>query len=472
MKFNKKILLIVISIISVLIIGYTFVYSILYDYYSGGVNIIEVPHLPNDSVNVILPEIEASEVIDNNLFNLDAILKEDIKKEGVFNILLVGLDARNYETYSRSDSMILVSYDMNTQDVKLVSFMRDNWVYLTDRGWSRINAATAYGGVGLLINTINDNFDLDIQYYVQIKFDDFKKVIAILGGIDVELTEAEINYINGKLHTDDNDWNNDIDAEPGVVHLNGSQALWHCRNRTIGNSDFSRTERQREVLSLLIDKARTMSPTEIINLVYQMKDYVNMNIPLDLILSLVGSATNLSDIEVESYSIPFEGMYKFANKNGASVIELNLKENAMKLHEILGLDPESVEIEHLSDRNNYNYRRPSSENKHDSIVEENDIPTNNVEEEIESVEDITTDVSVGTEGVDSSDDVGINVSTENEDNTDVPENLDNQEELGDLDSLESKNNTNNSDNQDISDGLIENDSEIDGNINVETDLEN
>ena len=88
------------------------------------------------------------------------------------------------------------------------------------------------------------------------------------------------------------------------------------------------------------------------------------------------------------------------------------------------------------------------------------------------MEDITTDVSVGTEGVDSSDDVGINVSTENEDNTDVPENLDNQEELGDLDSLESKNNVNNSDNQDILDGLIENDSEIDGNINVETDLEN
>lgn len=397
MKLLKNIKLITISVLIGLVIGGYFIISTLSGYYSNKVEIIEVPILPEENINTILPEIEASETIDARLFKLDSILKRDIKKEGILNILLVGLDARDYDTYSRSDTMILVSYDMTTQDIKLVSFMRDNWVYLTDRGWSRINAATAYGGVGLLINTINDNFDLDIQNYVQIKFDDFKKVIDILGGVDVELTQAEIDYINGKLHSDDGDWNNDITSEPGIVHLNGSQALWHCRNRSIGNSDFSRTERQRIVLSLLIEKVKTMSPTEIISLVYQMKDYVNMNIPLDTILSLVNSVVNLNDIEVESYSIPFDGMFKFANKNGASVIELDLEENAMKLHEILGLDPNAVEIKNFSDGYTSNSYKGNSNNvsKPDIYVEDKvDTETSKIEDTAIDIESNETDDSI------------------------------------------------------------------------------
>lgn len=397
MKLLKNIKLITISVLIGLVIGGYFIILTLSGYYSNKVEIIEVPILPEENINTILPEIEASETIDARLFKLDSILKRDIKKEGILNILLVGLDARDYDTYSRSDTMILVSYDMTTQDIKLVSFMRDNWVYLTDRGWSRINAATAYGGVGLLINTINDNFDLDIQNYVQIKFDDFKKVIDILGGVDVELTQAEIDYINGKLHSDDGDWNNDITSEPGIVHLNGSQALWHCRNRSIGNSDFSRTERQRIVLSLLIEKVKTMSPTEIISLVYQMKDYVNMNIPLDTILSLVNSVVNLNDIEVESYSMPFDGMFKFANKNGASVIELDLEENAMKLHEILGLDPNAVEIKNFSDGYTPNSYKGNSNNvsKPDIYVEDKvDTETSKIEDTAIDIESNETDDSI------------------------------------------------------------------------------
>ena len=138
------------------------------------------------------------------------------------------MDARSYETASRSDAMILASYNKQTHSVKLVSFLRDSWVHLPEYGWSRINTATAYGGVGLLVNTLNENFDLDIQHYVQIRFEGFREVIDILGGIDVELTQSEINYINRKLHVEDKDWKSadeycekvlDLDAECAEAYL-------------------------------------------------------------------------------------------------------------------------------------------------------------------------------------------------------------------------------------------------------------
>ena len=334
--------------------------NVIHSVYSNKIAIVDKEEVLNSNVEnidnlekeeVILPVEE--DKIDETLVKDDVIYKETQKKEEIINIVLTGMDARAYETKSRSDSIILVSYNTADHTVKMVSFLRDTWVYLPERGWGRINSATAYGGTGLLINTLNENFDLDIQNYVQIKFEDFKKVIDILGGIDVELTQSEINYINNKLHTDDNDWKNDIKAKPGIVHLNGVQTLWHCRNRTIGNGDFARTDRQREVLTLLIDKAMSMPITKLTSLLYECKDYVNMNVPITTIIDIAEDALIARNMKIESYSIPFDGMFKYANKNGASVIEVNLYDTAVKLHEILGLDTDNVDVIKVKDTTSY-----------------------------------------------------------------------------------------------------------------------
>lgn len=329
--------------------------NVLFSIYQNKIDIVEkneevITVIENTKVETnILPD----EVIDETLVKDDVIYKEEQQKEEVYNIVLVGMDARAYETKSRSDSIILLSYNNMTHTVKMVSFLRDTWVYLPERGYGRINSATAYGGTGLLINTLNENFDLDVQNYVQIKFEDFKKVIDILGGVDVELTRSEINYINNKLHTDDNDWKNDVKAEPGIVHLNGVQTLWHCRNRTIGDGDFARTDRQREVLSLIMDKALNMTPTQLTTLIYEMKDYVNMNVPLATLLEIAEDAVISKDLKIESYHIPFDGMFKYANKNGASVIDIDMYNTTVKLHEILGLDTDNIEVP-KADTTNYN----------------------------------------------------------------------------------------------------------------------
>lgn len=275
-----------------------------------------------------------------------AIYEKEQREDEIINILISGVDARKYDTKSRSDTIILASYNKTQHKVKLISFMRDSYVLIPDHGWNRINAATVYGGTGMLINTLNENFDLDIQNYVQVKFDDFKTIIDLLGGIDVELSKAEINYINNKLHTEDKDWNNDIKSSPGVINLNGAQALWHCRNRTIGNSDFERTERQREVLGILVDKATSMKLGEASSLVFEIRKYINTNLDMTDILSIGSDVLMAGNIEVESARIPFDGEFAYSNKNGASVLELDIEDNKELLHEFIGYNSveESTEI--------------------------------------------------------------------------------------------------------------------------------
>ena len=282
MKINKF-LIIKIFIIATLFIIATVGGTIIYlhhQYTKDAIDIVEKPDKPE----YISPDATTSstteELLEHNDYknNEDALTKiedtqqsdeqENIYKQNkiddqIFNVLLIGMDARSYDKNSRSDTMILVSYNTGKNTVKMVSFMRDSWINIPGKSNNRLNAATLFGGPGLLINTINENFDLDIQNYIQIKFDDFRQIIDLFGGVDVDLTQQEINYINKKLHTDDHDYDNDITEEPGIIHLNGAQALWQCRNRSIGNADFERTERQREVLSKIADNMKTFNPKKL-----------------------------------------------------------------------------------------------------------------------------------------------------------------------------------------------------------------
>lgn len=340
MKKSEKKLLFLIVIILLFLIGFGSYCIIIKPFYKNSVQVID--KVENSDIINIDTDVELSNDVNEIEYEHENINRVEQKEDEIINVLLVGMDARKNETKSRSDTIILVSYNKTEHLVKMVSFLRDTWVYIYDKGWGRINTATAYGGIGLLINTLNEDFDLDIQNYVQIKFEDFKEVIDILGGIDIELSKSEIRYINNKLHTEDKDWNNDVVAEPGIVHLNGIQTLWHCRNRSIGEGDFSRTDRQREVLDILMNQCLNMPLTELPISIYQLKDYVDMNIPLSLIINIGKDALISKDLTVESYRIPFDGYYNFANKNGASVIEIDLDKTKEKLHEILGFSDDKI----------------------------------------------------------------------------------------------------------------------------------
>lgn len=174
----------------------------------------------------------------------DSIFNESRIDKDVVNIMLFGSDVREGERHGRSDTMMILSYNRKLRTAKLVSLLRDTWIYIPDRDtWNRINTAYFFGGVGLAINTVNSNFGMDIQYYVKVDFESLKEIVDTVGGIDVYLTEREIEYINNSAENDV------LPVKEGWQHLNGRQTLAHSRNRSIGgDGDWSRTRRQRDVM--------------------------------------------------------------------------------------------------------------------------------------------------------------------------------------------------------------------------------
>lgn len=176
----------------------------------------------------------------------------------VSNILLLGVDG-SAESSSRSDSMILVSVDFAHAKIKLTSFLRDSWVEIPSKGKkAKLNAACSYGGPQLAVDTIEYNFGVDIDHYVMVDFDMFTQIIDNLGGIDVEVTKKEAQFINSTTRQT-------VDYGESV-HLNGDEALVYCRIRKL-DTDYMRTYRQRKVIAALINRAKTAGISKLIETV-------------------------------------------------------------------------------------------------------------------------------------------------------------------------------------------------------------
>ena len=194
-----------------------------------------------------------------NYEEIESVASSPMKEEGVTNILLIGNDSRENGEDGRSDAMILLSISNKTKKIYMTSLLRDMYVEIPGHKDNRLNAAYSYGGAELLMETIEQNFDIHISRYVLVNFEAFANLVDAVGGVDLELTGKEVEYVNGYLveynillgRPEGTDYFDDLSG--GMVHLNGPQALAYCRNRYIG-TDFGRTERQRKVLTEVIHK--------------------------------------------------------------------------------------------------------------------------------------------------------------------------------------------------------------------------
>lgn len=288
--------------------------------------------------------------IDLNGGNISMDLSEGslLNDPMVLNVLLFGAD-KSDSTGSRSDTMIMLSIDNRHKKIKLTSFMRDMWVYIPEYGYSKLNHSYAYGGAKLSIATIEQNFGVNIDRYAIVDFESFKSIIDILGGIDIELTAEEIDYINWQS------WkNNQVDTRyeltdpAGIVHLNGRQALWYARNRgdeTAGfsGSDFDRTDRQRKLLRTLASDMKSASLSQIINIVNEIGPLVTTNLKKTEITTLVANALTYLSYDMVEYRLPTDGNYIAGWHYGMSTLdiadwELERKNLAMFLYEELVTD--------------------------------------------------------------------------------------------------------------------------------------
>ncbi|WP_294169482.1 LCP family protein [uncultured Clostridium sp.] len=269
--------------------------------------------------------------MDNVELNKDnlGIVEEDLKDydnvNKIKNIALFGLDSTDGET-GRSDAIMIATVDPIHNKVKLTSIMRDSYVYIDGYGNDKINHAYAYGGPELSIKTINENFGLNIEDFVSVNFSSLPVIINILGGVDIEITEEELQYINDYI----NDINNrDGTASPnityaGVQHLDGTQALAYSRIRYTSGGDYKRTERQRTVLEALFNKLTSASVSSYNSLLNKVLPYVQTNLNTGDILSLGTNVLGIGN-NLEQDRFPRDGYCKGAMIDGVYYLTFDIE---------------------------------------------------------------------------------------------------------------------------------------------------
>lgn len=253
--------------------------------------------------------------------------------EDIFRVLLIGVDSREDNIKGRSDCMILFDINTKTKKIVMTSLLRDIYVNIPGRQSDRINAAYAMGGPRLLIQTISNSFGIDVDKYVIINYWMVRDVVDALGGVEVNVTEAELEQINHNLSEQNRLMNNPYrtdylpDSSIGNIHLNGNQALAYARIRKI-DTDFGRTSRQREVIVASIEKVKTLGISDINDMLNQFLPRVTTNLTERDVLNLLMLVLNRKDYSIESMAIPVDGTWKYATIDGKAIIEVDFAANA------------------------------------------------------------------------------------------------------------------------------------------------
>ncbi|HAT4109067.1 LCP family glycopolymer transferase [Clostridium perfringens] len=254
---------------------------------------------------------------------------EDIKfKEvpGITNILLLSSDARPGEDVSRSDSIMILTIDNINKKLKVTSLMRDMLVKIDGHGEEKLNHAFAYGGPTKTIETIQNNFGIKLNNYVIVDFNAFVKVIDAINGIEVTVKDYELDELN-KYILDGGGSEEDLLPSPGTYNLNGYQALSYARIRKVGNGEYERTERQRAVLQIALEKVKDMSTVKLVSLLNELFPYVKTNISLGNAMDYGFTALNVGkkcNFEIEQFRVPLDSISKggiINNKGWVFVID-------------------------------------------------------------------------------------------------------------------------------------------------------
>lgn len=286
-------------------------------------------------------QTEASEetegIIPNETTMLDetttpVLLEYSLDGKNVLNVLLIGEDQWDNEDYGRSDTMILVQINSETDTVTMISFLRDLYLPIPGYGSNRLNASYAWGGTELLNETLADNFGVQIDGTIEVGYHGFIYLIDQLGGVDVTLTPEEAAYMTKHGGARESEkW----EMQEGPNHLDGNQALAYSRIRFI-DSDFVRTQRQRTVLTQILEKFQGMHTEELLEILNQMLEQSTTSFTSEeLFLYTLGFYPVLTDCEIVTQQIPAEGTYKYATIRGMSVIQADIEENSAILKELL-----------------------------------------------------------------------------------------------------------------------------------------
>ena len=264
---------------------------------------------------------------------------EETTMKGYRNIALFGVDSTNgaLTKNTRSDTIMIASFNLDTGECKLVSVYRDTYLNLSNDTYNKCNAAYAKGGPEMAINMLNMNLDMNITDFVTVGFAGLTDTIDSLGGVYIDVDDAEINHLNNYQLCMAEDLKRSYTpvSSTGYQLLNGLQATGYCRIRYTAGDDFKRAERQREVLSAVADQAKKASLpklTETANAVFE-ETYTSLD--LSEIVEMLGDVNNYYISETAGFPEESHRATGTIGSKGSCVIPVTLEDNVKWLHQFL-----------------------------------------------------------------------------------------------------------------------------------------
>lgn len=296
--------------------------------------------LPEDTSDSHVEEWMADsadqEVVIDQLLTVDDYAVTEGLPDDWLNILLLGTDVRDTTDYGRTDSMIVLSVNLATKEAKLTSFMRDIWVSMHGRSSKgKLNAACVYGGPELTMRTINENFGLNLKYYALVNLSCMADIIDLLGGLYLDVTEAERKALNkGLFDLSSMSGMEQLEESGEQVLLNGNQAVAFARIRQI-DSDYKRTERQRTVLTTIAKRLQEENPVTIVGIITKMLEYAETNMSMTQLMTLASVGMQMDMDNIEQFRIPADNTFKSGTFDGVWCIKPDFSKNKQLLHEFI-----------------------------------------------------------------------------------------------------------------------------------------
>lgn len=320
---------VIIAVLSVLV-GLFLIYNIMLVYFVSKVNVVETG-------------------------KRDESIKATITDKNIKNILIIGCDTRDPSTKGRTDVMMVMSVNTEKKVITMTSLMRD--MYLPLVGYyndgtkmynddepdglyrNKLNAAYVFGGAELLMDTIKYNFGLEIDDYVYIDFSSFTKIADSVGGITVEVTDEEVEAMN-ECTLEQNRLNGDPDTKDylkkgGRVELNGNQTLSYARMRRVGNADFQRTQRQRTVMTKLIEKVKDVNVFKKFGFMKAVMSSLTTNMSKTDLFFYGYKAPFYLGYEIKELRIPADNEFEYGEHAGQSTLDVDIEKCRRRIKEAI-----------------------------------------------------------------------------------------------------------------------------------------
>lgn len=353
MKKTGKVLLILFGVLLALVIAACICfYAFTHGFYRDS-NFVRDEHAmegyvtppPSEEEKVSEEESQGEILSESEQEDLDKKMEQFSSEEpivtdsDVYNILLVGVDRRDKSWAGNSDTMILLSMNYKKEQISMISLMRDTYVNIPGIGMRKLNAAHANGAGPLLVQTVSENFKVQVDRYISVDFAGMIGIIDDLGGVELTLSEGEVRVANGYIR--EMCRLQGLDAEEylypaaGTYNCSGMRSVAYARIRYVGNADYERTERQRTVLTKLMEKLRTLDMQQLYRFAKDTLPLVTHNVPESELWGLMMKIPSLSGYRLVKDRIPYDGMYRVIYVNGQDMLVPDWEETVQKLKETL-----------------------------------------------------------------------------------------------------------------------------------------